>query len=154
MRNILLCIDFNKPTKALVSQTATIAAATGAQVWVTHVADPDPDLNPGTLSFTALRKRMARELPKEFSQLKKIAEELQDLGAKAEPHIIAGEAVEAILEEAAALQADLLVVAYTPHSFFYRLFLGENTPELMRKATIPVLIVPTPAKSKPTKKKP
>lgn len=50
--------------------------------------------------------------------------------------------VEGLLQEAARLEADLLVVIARPHGFFGRLFHESVTARLLRESPIPVLVLP------------
>ncbi len=43
MKNILVGIDFHKETQVLISESAKLAKAFGAKVWLIHVAPPEPD---------------------------------------------------------------------------------------------------------------
>ena len=53
--------------------------------------------------------------------------------------------VEGLLQEAARLGADLLVVVARPHGFFGRLFHESVTARLLRQSPIPVLVLPAEA---------
>ena len=144
MKNILLCIDFQKETSILVEKAAEVATAFGSRIWVLHVADPDPDFAGYEAGPQFIRDEIAQGLRNEHSTLQNIAEVLNSRGIQAEALLIQGQTVEAILDEARKLNIDLLMLGYAPHSLVHRIFLGESTPRLLRKTAIPLFIVPSP----------
>ena len=144
MKNILLCLDFRKGTDLLVEKATELALKLDSRIWLLHVADPNPDFAGYEAGPQFVRDEIARELRQEHSTLQALARQISNRRVQAEALLIQGQTVEAILDEAARLQADLLVIGHAQHSFFHRLLVGENTPRLIRKANIPILVVPLP----------
>ena len=62
-------------------------------------------------------------------------------------HIESGHPANRILERAAALPADLIVIGTHGHGGFERLVLGSVTEKVLRKATCPVMTVPPRAQT-------
>jgi nucleotide-binding universal stress UspA family protein len=89
-----------------------------------------------------------RDVTEEIDRLRPVAQQVLDdvkrLGAErgvpAEAYLLEGDVVDRILEDAAAWRADVIVIGThaRPHSLFPTL--GSKTNELLRRATIPVLV--------------
>ena len=56
-------------------------------------------------------------------------------------HVLAGHPVRDIVELAAELEADLLVIGATGHSAFYERMIGSRADRIMQLARCPVLVV-------------
>lgn len=77
--------------------------------------------------------------------------EYQSLSSSIEPLIKKGESVEAILNTADQLDADLIVMGARSHSVVERVFLGSTAHKVLQNSSRPVLIVPIPAQAQLTK---
>jgi nucleotide-binding universal stress UspA family protein len=60
---------------------------------------------------------------------------------KLQTHILAGHPVRDIVELAAELKADLLVIGATGHSAFYERMIGSRADRLIQLAPCPVLVI-------------
>jgi nucleotide-binding universal stress UspA family protein len=89
-----------------------------------------------------------RDVTGEIEKLHPVAQRLLDdvkrlaaeAGVPAEVHLLEGDVVDRILEDAATWRADVIVIGThaRPHSLFPTL--GSKTNELLRRATLPVLV--------------
>ncbi|RMF20673.1 MAG: universal stress protein, partial [Cyanobacteria bacterium J083] len=57
--------------------------------------------------------------------------------------LIQGATVTTILQEAAKLQAEMIIIGSHGHSSLYKALLGSVSEGIIRQATCPVLIIPT-----------
>jgi nucleotide-binding universal stress UspA family protein len=65
----------------------------------------------------------------------------QEHHVKLHVHVLAGHPVRDIVELAAELKADLLVIGATGHSAFYERMIGSRADRLIQLASCPVLVV-------------
>jgi nucleotide-binding universal stress UspA family protein len=124
---ILAAID-STPAASYVAYAAARFATPGVALHVVHVIEA-PD---------------TKHLTTQLEQGRKILEAAtKDLPATVSPifHIAAGEPVVEILQVAANLQADLLVLGTQELSSFERLFLGSVVEPVTRRAQCPVFVV-------------
>lgn len=64
-----------------------------------------------------------------------------DQHLKLQTHVLAGHPVRDIVELAAELKADLLVIGATGHSAFYERMIGSRADRLVQLAPCPVLVI-------------
>ena len=142
IQNILVAVDFGDGDQTLLDSALQMAQKFNANVWIVHVAAPDPDFVGYEPGPQYIRDSRADELKSEHKTLHAYADQLRNAGVAAEALLIQGQTVEGIIDEANRLKADLFVVGTHKHGFFHRL-LNANAPvELAKKTRIPLLIVP------------
>jgi len=143
VRQILCPVDFSDASSHAVDQAAVLARWYGAGITACHVdaaaeghaealgdsVVPRPTLEP------AERQRLQDRLAT-FCQAATAA------GTVIDARVLSGHAVSAILEQAASLPADLIVMGTHGLSGFRHLVLGSVTEKVLRRATCPVLTVP------------
>ncbi len=142
MKNILVGIDFHKETQVLISESAKLAKAFGAKVWLIHVAPPEPDFVGYDVGPQYIRDNLAEELREEHKKLQVYANQLESFDIEAEGLLIQGATVEMVLEESEKLNVDLIVVGHHEHSFFHSLLFESVSAKIVNKSKVPVLILP------------
>jgi nucleotide-binding universal stress UspA family protein len=80
----------------------------------------------------------ARRFHKVLQRARAMAEQRQ---VKLHTHVLAGHAVGDIIQLAAELKVDLLVIGAKPHSAIYERLVGSRTNRIMQLAQCPVLVV-------------
>jgi len=80
----------------------------------------------------------ARRFHKVINQARAMAEQA---GVNISPHLLAGHPVRDIVELAAELKADLLVIGSAGHSELYERMLGSRADRIVHLARCPVLVV-------------
>ena len=144
MKTILVPVDFSDTTPGLIAAVKKLADAFGSRVILLHVSEPEPDFvgfEPGPM---AVRQMVARDLKAEHQKVEalKAGCGLPDVLAL---HI-QGPAIEKILDEAAAHDADLIVMGSHGHGALYELLVGSVTSGVLQAAQRPVLVVPATRK--------
>jgi nucleotide-binding universal stress UspA family protein len=139
---MLVAVDFSPVTERIQQTVASLACATGSQVYVVHVAAPEPAFVGYDEGPPVVRKQVARELQHEHEQVGALAQALARCGVQATPLLVQGPTVDMILLEAERLGADLIVVGSHGHGAVYDLLVGSISEGVVRKATVPVLVVP------------
>ncbi|MEQ1897033.1 MAG: universal stress protein [Vicinamibacterales bacterium] len=141
IRHILCPIDFSDASTKALALAAAVARAYGARLTALHVRPtvvPHPDIPIGgpmapwlVTELDALRQRAADA-----------CRDVAGTGVEFDATATAGEPVHDILDRAAALSVDLIVMGTHGIGGFQHLLLGSVTEKVLRKASCPVLTVP------------
>ncbi|HMP77613.1 MAG TPA: universal stress protein [Kiritimatiellia bacterium] len=143
MKRILVPVDFSSTTDAVIGVGAALAKSLGAELFLLHVAQPEPEFityEPGPAS---VRQAVAREISEEHRKLHALDRALEAQGLTVTSLVIQGYIVEKIIQEIERLQIDLVVMGSHGHGALHHLLLGSVSEGVMRKTTCPVLIVPS-----------
>lgn len=140
--NILAAVDFSPVTAQVLATIRQIAATFPAQVWLVHVAPPDPafvgyEAGPGTV-----RDQVAGEHHARHRELQQLAEGLRADGVETTALLLQGSTVATLVAEADRLQAALIVLGSHGHSAVYELLVGSVSEGVVRASKVPVLLVP------------
>ena len=142
MKKILIAVDFSDIANTAVEQASMIALATNAEITIMYVAPPDPDY----IGFKSMNKNERNELAdvlqKEHHQLQDIAHRLNSQGIQAKALLVQGEPIDTILQEAKKINCNLIVMGSHGFSGITRALLGSVSEGVLRKSTLPLLIVP------------
>ena len=151
--NLLVAIDLSGSTEKVVNQAEKIAKALSARVWLLHVAMPEPadyfigGSGPDSVGFDvdsqSYRDALAKRFHGEHQQIQEIADRLRKEGLDTTALFVEGEAVEAVLNEASKLEADMIVVGSHGRGAMYQLLVGSVSEGILHEAECPVLVVPT-----------
>jgi nucleotide-binding universal stress UspA family protein len=140
---VLVCVDFSPATDGVIETAVGIAGSSGGSLCLVHAAAPEPDFvgydRPGGPYDRSVREG---ELTTERSQLADLAAGLSDRGIATTTALVKGPTVEVLLDEATDLGADLIVVGTHGHRALHRFLVGSTTDGLIRRSTIPVVVVP------------
>ncbi len=140
MKKILVAVDFSSITHEVIAHASTLAHRFGAELWIVHVAPPDLDY------FKSMdrneRHNVAEGLHVEHRWLQDQARDLRDGGVNANALLARGTPVDAILDEANKLQADLIVMGSHGHTAMYRALVGSVSEGVLRATNIPLLVIP------------
>ena len=152
LKQVLCAIDFSEPSDRVVGYAAAFARWYEADLMVLHVAGAlereMAGLGPTRSGRTLVgpsHDQVADDLRRSIALLGAGAGALDAYVAVRE-----GDPVTVILEEAAGVHADLLVLGTHGRSGFNRLSVGSVSEQLVRKASCPVLTVPPYATSVPS----
>jgi nucleotide-binding universal stress UspA family protein len=145
--NVLVAMDLSESSDALLKGVSQWAQQFPADYWLVHVAEPDPDFMGYEPGPQTVRDQVAAKFHKEHQRLQKAAEDLKALGVKATALLVQGATIECLLSEASRLKADMIVVGSHGHGPVHQLLVGSVSEGILRKATCPVLVIPTHHKS-------
>ena len=141
--NVLVAVDLSPASQAVVDVAGRVANATGAEVYVIHCAEPEPDFVGYDAGPEVVRDQIAAEFHREHEQVQALAKGLREEGIKATALLIQGPTVETTLKEAMRLDAELIVVGSHGRGAVYDLLVGSYSAGILRKSQVPVLVVPT-----------
>ena len=141
IRRILCPIDFSDYSRRALDHAVAIARWYGSTITVLHVFAPVPvtTFGPGVFETFALPGADRGQLLADTNRF--IESEIAP-GMAIEAAIREGNPASEILDQAASMKADLLVIGSHGRSGFERLLLGSVTEKVLRKASCPVLTVP------------
>jgi nucleotide-binding universal stress UspA family protein len=142
---LLVPLDLSSATARVLATATAVARDTGASVWLLHVAEPDPAFVGYEAGSAAVRDQVAHEYREEHRQLHEHARELREAGIDATPLLVRGPTADTILERAAHLEADLIVMATHGRGAVFDILVGSISHAVLRRSTIPVLMVPVRA---------
>lgn len=143
MKTIVVVVDFSPVSDRAVDAAAALANGLGGKLWLLHVAAPDPDFVGYGVGPTEVRESIAEALRAEHRDLEALAKRAAQTGVEVEPLMIQGPTVEAIVDKAADLDADMIVLGSHGHGALMRALLGSVSEGVLRSAGRPVLIVPS-----------
>jgi nucleotide-binding universal stress UspA family protein len=145
MKTIVAAVDFSNATEGVIGMSVSLAKAFGARLHLLHVVEPEPsytaygftpDEFPALHAYQEEAKRRAVLKMEEWIPAQDPA--LGEVIAKVEE----GSPLHVILEKVNELGADLVVLGSHGHGVIASLLLGSVAEGMVRKATVPTLIVP------------
>lgn len=142
MKNLLIALDFKADYQKLIDKGTEIAMKFDSKLWLLHISAPDPDFVGYGVGPQYLRDVRAEELREEHRTLQEISQSVQAKGIAAEGLQIQGPTAETMLEEAARLNIDLIVIGRRDHGFFYKALVGDTSSDVISDSDIPILVVP------------
>ena len=156
MKNILVSIDFSDATSQVLDLARQLGKAFDAQIHFVHVREIPAPLPTSPLGYGALgmpemvpmSEVVAQPMVPNEEEKKKLEEwkaELERPGLNVSLHEPMGEVAEEILECAAAVKADAIVMGRHGHGAMYNLLVGSVTEGVLKRASCPVVLVPSGA---------
>lgn len=139
---ILVALDLSTATERTLATTIKLARVTQAEVWLLHVAAPEPDFVGYAAGSKAVRDQVAQAHREEHRTLQGHAQVLRDVGIDTTALLIQGPSAAVILGEAGRLAADLIVMATHGRGALMDLVVGSVSHAVLAGSRIPVLLVP------------
>ncbi len=139
--NVLVAVDLSEVSRAMLDAVRRIPRREGMRVVVLHVAEPDPEFVGWDAGPGVVREAVAAEFQRERHEVEAMAASLREDGIDAVGLVVQGATVATILDEVERREADLLVVGSHGHGAAYDLAVGSISSGVIRKATVPVLVV-------------
>jgi len=160
MKRILVPIDFSDVTPRVIDLARHLAKALDAEIHLVHVKELSAAAAPGALGYgLAGMPELApmsgvpvpgldpmpqpiAETEDQKSKLARWQNEIAQDGIKVTLHEPTGAVPDEILDQADAVEADLIVMGTHGHGAMYHLLVGSATKGVLRHATRPILLVP------------
>jgi nucleotide-binding universal stress UspA family protein len=162
MKNILVPINFSDATPPVIVLARQLAKSLGAEIHLVYVKELSAAAAPGALGYGLAGMPelapmsgmpvpgvgpMLQPIPEDEGQKSKLAQwqkEIAQAGIKVTLHEPTGAIADEILNQADAVNADLIVMGAHGHGAMYNLLVGSATKGALKRATHPVLLVPSP----------
>ncbi len=142
---VLAAIDFSELSDAVVEQARSLVERQGGELWLLHVAEPEPAFIGYEAGPAVVRDALAQRFHREHQDLQAIAGKLRDSGINATALLIQGSTVDTVLQQADQLNVDMLIAGTHGRSLARDLLLGNVSSGLVRGTCRPLLLVPEAA---------
>lgn len=140
-RHVLCPTDFSSSARRALTVACDLATRAGGQVTLLHaVEDIEPEV-PGAAVFVQAQDYRERVQARHRQQLHAEIEEASPAGCAVVEAFVVNRAYREILDRAAALPADVIVMGFHGHSPLELMFFGSTTQHVVRQAPCPVLTV-------------
>lgn len=138
MKTILVAYDFTSDSQFALNQAVKIAEKFDADLWLLHVAPPEPEFVGFKAGPGVVRKQVAVELRNEHRALQKAAADIGYDGIT--PILAQGAIVETVLSQADRLDVDLIVVGAGRRNKLETIVFGSISKSLLQEANRSVLV--------------
>ena len=139
--SLLVALDFSAVADDQLEIVSRLARP-NREIFLLHVAEPDPSFIGMEAGPEVVRHDVAVEFKREHEQLHDLADRLREQGHEVTALMIQGPTVQTILEQAEKLEAEVIVVGSHGRGKLFDLVVGSVSAGVIRKATVPVLVVP------------
>ena len=149
---LLVAIDFSELADRIITEAEILAKSLHAKVFLLHVIPPPSpiiDIPPDVEALLPPTEQLNREsLPAPFdipesAKLITIAKQLRECGIDTAAIITQNDEVTAIIDESEKNGADMIMLGSHGHGALFHLLIGSVSEGVIRRATCPVIIVPS-----------
>jgi nucleotide-binding universal stress UspA family protein len=141
MKKILVPIDFSKKSEYAAKMAAKIAEKTNSTIYLLHMIElPSGIIDMGAGSSFSIPESMLY-LRKVREQILKFKESFFTDNIEVQYAIKLQNPSEGILKYADKIEADIIIMGSKGHSNFEEILIGSNTEKVVRRATVPVIVV-------------
>ena len=139
---LLAAVYLSKASGYVIEAVHRVALATDAEVYVLHTIIPLPDIAGPEFNPVTEQQELSERYLDERDELNELVTQLVDADVNASALMAQGDLVKTILREADRLDAELIVVGSHGHGMMFDALMGSISAGILRKSTIPVLVVP------------
>lgn len=139
--SLLVAVDFSAVVDDQLEIVARLARP-GREIYLLHVAEPDPTFVGMEAGPDEVRHQVAVEFKREHEELHALADRLREGGHEVSALLVQGPTVGTILKQADKLGAEVIVVGSHGRGRLFDLVVGSVSAGVIRKAKVPVLVVP------------
>lgn len=141
---ILVCIDLSPISDRVAAEAAALARASGAELTLMNIARTEPVLATGGVASPAGHRVPPADLADRRAQMAAMIERMRAEGLKVDGGVKLCEDVlyQFVLEEAKAIGASYIMIGSHGHGRVFEALLGSVTSGVIRRAHIPVIVVP------------
>lgn len=146
LRSVLVPLDGSRSSEDSLPFAGEIARATGASLHLAHVHVPyEPESLLGATQFqyegVNLQEYDAEHREQEKHYLAGLADRLSAGGTSVDARVLEGQVAEELASYADEVQSDLIVMTTHGYSGVSRFWLGSVADEIVRRTTLPLLVV-------------
>ena len=149
MKTIVVAVDFSNATPGVLDMASGLAKAFGAELRLFHVVEPEPSYTAYGFTpdeFPALHAYQEEAKRRAAMKLDELLDKVKAGLPGATAQIAEGSPLHALLDYVKESRADFVVLGSHGHGAIAALLLGSVAEGMVRKAAVPTLIVPAPAK--------
>ncbi len=142
IKNILVPVDFSECSLKAWKYALAFARQFGASVTACHIINSNqfgcPDWNIDYANYLVYEEKIEEKATERLNNL--IANEA-GTGIKIKGEVNTGQVVDEVLEMAAELDADIILISTHGYTGLKHAFLGSTAESVVRRAACPVLVV-------------
>jgi nucleotide-binding universal stress UspA family protein len=145
MKNIIVAVDFSNATPGVVEMAVSLAKSFGAGLELLHVVEPEPSYTAYGFTpdeFPAMNAFHEEALRRATTKLEELLATVKADAPDATSRITGGSPLHALLARVEESGADFVVIGSHGHGVIASLLLGSVAEGMVRKATVPTLVVP------------
>lgn len=139
---LLVALDFADATERLLAVAENAAKASGAAVYLIHVAEPNPAFVGYEAGPDVVRDQVAHEFRDQHRMLQAHADKLRAAGIEATALLVQGPTAKMILQEAERLNIDQIIMGTHGRTAVMDILVGSVSHAVLRNTSLPVLLVP------------
>ena len=139
---LLAAVDLSRASGYVIEAVHRVALATDAEVYVLHTILPLPGIAGPEFNPVTEQQELSERYLDERDELNELVTQLVDADVNASALMAQGDPVKTILRQAERLDAELIVVGSHGHGMMFDALMGSISAGILRKSTIPVLVVP------------
>ena len=139
---VLAALDLDRTTPDVLREARLWTRRLGAELFLIHVAEPDPDFIGYGAGPESVRLAVAHKFTRAHQRIEALSVELRKEGLDATALLLQGATAETILREADRLSADVVLMGTRARGAVRELFVGSVSKEVLRRSTRPVLLIP------------
>ncbi len=151
MKTILAPVDFSAASEVVLAQAIELARALGGRVVLLTVIQPPVITNEYAALMENLAEVMAAGERNAARRLAELETRVRAAQVPVETLQLNGAPVRQILDQAARVAADYVVMGSHGHTALYDLLVGSTTHGVLLRAPCPVVITPGPTAAKATR---
>lgn len=147
MKTIVVAVDFSNATPGVLNMASGLARAFDAQLKLFHVVEPEPSYTAYGFTpdeFPALHAYQEEAKRRAAGKLDELLATVKFELPGATAQIAEGSPLHSLLDYVKESGADFVVLGSHGHGAIAALLLGSVAEGMVRKATVPTLIVPAP----------
>ena len=148
MKTILTPVDFSGVTQRVVEVAAELATALDGCIVLLHLVRASQVVTDSYLDAATFEEQTAAMEAAADRRLSEFKTALEKRSIAVQQLRLTGYPWEDIVEQARNCSADYIVIGSHGHTAFYDLVLGSTTSAVIKRATCPVIVVPSPKKTK------
>jgi len=150
MKSIIVAVDLLPETSAVLNTAKEFSRTFGAKLYIVHSESIETYIN-SVISET--HQNVCIELIEDIKKrtkekLSEIENNLAEESIDVESILMTGLTVDNILDEAAKVNAELIIIGSHKHGKLYHFIFGCIHDMLINKSTIPIIIIPNNYKGK------
>jgi nucleotide-binding universal stress UspA family protein len=135
-RRILVAVENSPADRTILAHVAQLAAITGAELLLVHVADGWAARN-----FDQLKLRESEEMKADREYLERVAGELSAQGLTAEVRLAMGDPATELIRVANDEQVDLIAMSTHGHRYLADVIHGTTADRVRHLVKVPVLLL-------------
>lgn len=141
-KKLLVPIDFSEFNQTVIAQALEQAHRMHGEIFLIHVATLDVGILMSETGFTYVPELEQTALQDEAEKLDALKIDIEKNGIPCQTILKQGIPAEVIIEEANKIEADLIVIGSLGHNTLYNIFIGSVASEVIKHASVPILVVP------------